>query len=37
MIKAIKEMLPWGILGALMPILFLGTFFGILFLLNSVQ
>lgn len=34
MIKVIKEMIPWGVLGALIPITFLTVFFAVLFLLS---
>jgi len=34
MIKVIKEMLPWGVIGAMIPITFLTIFFAGLFLLS---
>jgi hypothetical protein len=34
MIKVIKEMLPWGVVGAMIPITFLTIFFAVLFLLS---
>jgi len=34
MIKAITEMIPWGVVGAMIPITFLTIFFAGLFLLS---
>ena len=34
MIKVIKEMLPWGVVGVMIPITFLTIFFAGLFLLS---
>lgn len=34
MIKVIKEMIPWGVVGAMIPITLLTVFFGVLFLLS---